>query len=81
MQLSPRCICGLLKDRIRILVTHQIQLLDKVDRILAIQNGRIKYSGSLTQLIEEGVDFVTLLRENDKEGQPAQKKALYVLCL
>ena len=81
LQLLLRCICGILKDRVRILVTHQIKLLDKVDRIFAIQDGRIKHSGSLNQLIEEGVDFATLLHVNDKEIQPALKRTLYVSVL
>ncbi|EDV26684.1 uncharacterized protein TRIADDRAFT_22580, partial [Trichoplax adhaerens] len=75
--LFDKCICGLLKDRIRILVTHQIQMLDKVDYILAVQGGKVKHSGSLAQLVEEGIDFTALLNTDDKEDRPELKKAKY----
>ncbi|EDV26683.1 uncharacterized protein TRIADDRAFT_22330, partial [Trichoplax adhaerens] len=75
--LFTKCICGLLKDRIRILVTHQIQVLDKVDHIVAVQEGRVTHSGPLTQLMAEGVDFTELLQNNDKGNRHELNKSKY----
>ena len=62
-----RCICGLLKDRTRILVTHQIQLLNKADNIVVIENGKINESGPLSELTKKGIDFTKLLLKDDVE--------------
>lgn len=35
--LMIRCICGLLKNKCRILVTHQLQHLREVDQILVLK--------------------------------------------
>ena len=55
-----------MKDRIRILVTHQIQILDKVDIILAIEDGQIKHKGTIADLKAEGIDFEILERRDNE---------------
>ncbi|EDV26685.1 uncharacterized protein TRIADDRAFT_22415, partial [Trichoplax adhaerens] len=66
--LYDKCICGLLKDRTRILVTHQIQLLSKADQIIILENGSIHQSGLLSELIQNGVNFTKLLHVEDTEN-------------
>ncbi|CAL8092157.1 unnamed protein product [Calicophoron daubneyi] len=55
--LFDHCICGILSDRLRLLVTHQIHLLPKVDKILVIKDGRIAHHGTYDELMEQKVDF------------------------
>lgn len=53
------CICGLLKARTRVLVTHQMHFLSdsNVDHILVVQDGEIIQSGTYAELVAKGVDF------------------------
>ena len=73
---------GWLKGRTRILVTHNLGFLHKVDRILLFHEGRIVDQGSLEQLqmnqshhFEEMSEFVGKNREIDEtETTSVQKK-------
>ena len=39
-----RCVCGELKDKPRILVTHQLQYLRAADKILILQEVSVLYA-------------------------------------
>lgn len=41
-----QCICGILKEKTRILVTHQLQLLTSVKQIILLEDGCIKGKGN-----------------------------------
>jgi ABC-type multidrug transport system ATPase subunit len=47
------CICDLLKDSSRILVTHAVAYLPRVDRVCVMQQGRITHSGTHEELIQD----------------------------
>jgi ATP-binding cassette subfamily C (CFTR/MRP) protein 4 len=49
--LFDHCICGILKEKTRILVTHQLQLLQSVQQILVLQDGRIAARGTYNEII------------------------------
>ena len=50
-----QCICGLLRDTTRILVTHQIQFLPAVDQILLLSpTGAVDGLGTYAQLVASG---------------------------
>ncbi|XP_033725267.1 LOW QUALITY PROTEIN: multidrug resistance-associated protein 1-like [Pecten maximus] len=53
---------GLLKGKTRILVTHGIHWLPKVDKIIVMNNGRISEVGSYEQLLENNGAFAQFLR-------------------
>lgn len=63
-----RCICGLLGNRLRVLVTHQIQYLKRADRIIVLDKGRIQHAGTYDELIDKGIDFLSYVQteEDDK---------------
>ena len=63
--LHYRCINGLLKDRTRVLVTHQIHMLNKADRIITMEDGRIILNGSSKELIKKGIDFAAFMTSDD----------------
>jgi ATP-binding cassette, subfamily C (CFTR/MRP), member 1 len=69
--LMDQCICRLLAGKTRILVTHQLQVLQrsKADRIFCLEEGRIVESGTYDELISRDGDFSRLLRKytNDDE--------------
>ncbi|KJX95881.1 ABC transporter family protein [Zymoseptoria brevis] len=54
-------ICGLLKDRCRILATHQLNYLERCDRIVMLEEGRITASGTFNDLVETDDAFKVLL--------------------
>ncbi|CAI2364032.1 unnamed protein product [Moneuplotes crassus] len=44
--------CRELRDRTRVIVTHAVDFLDKVDRVIVMEQGRVKLNGSYQQLME-----------------------------
>ncbi|XP_066910570.1 ATP-binding cassette sub-family C member 4-like [Clytia hemisphaerica] len=62
------CILGLLKNKITILVTHQIQFLEHSTNIVYLQNGASCVEGSLQDLTNRGVNFVSLLHPQTDDG-------------
>ncbi|XP_054166166.1 ATP-binding cassette sub-family C member 4-like [Oppia nitens] len=54
-----KCIVDYLKDKARILVTHQIQYLRKAHKILVLDEGRCVALGSYDELRESGIDLMS----------------------
>ncbi|XP_045910385.1 ATP-binding cassette sub-family C member 4-like isoform X2 [Micropterus dolomieu] len=65
--LFEECICGLLRKKPRILVTHQLQYLKAADQIIVLKEGQMVACGTYSELQGSGLDFTSLLKE--KEGQ------------
>ncbi|KAM9835950.1 ATP-binding cassette sub-family C member 4-like [Aulostomus maculatus] len=70
--LFEQCICGLLKNKLRILVTHQLQYLKTADQIAVLKEGHLLAKGTYTELQQSGVDFTLLLKEEEEEQQHPQ---------
>ncbi|XP_028992903.1 multidrug resistance-associated protein 4 isoform X2 [Betta splendens] len=72
--LFEQCICGLLKNKPRILVTHQLQYLKAADQILVLKEGHMVAKGTYAELQRSGVDFTSLLKkeEEEEQQQPSQ---------
>ena len=66
-----QCIVGYLANKIRILVTHQLQFVEKATKILVLKEGSILAYGTWTELQQQGVDFMSIL---EKENEEAKKK-------
>jgi hypothetical protein len=66
-------ICGLLKDKCRILATHQLHVLDQCDRIVWIEEGQIQAVDTFTNLMANNKEFQQLMTmtatEETKEAQ------------
>ena len=62
------------KKQTRILVTHNVNHLSKVDRIVVLENGRISEMGTYKTLLHEGSSFFKFVekfavqKQNDEEG-------------
>lgn len=57
-----QAICGLLKDKCRLLVTHQLHVLKKCDRIALMDSGKIKRIDTYDKLMEDDEQFQTMMR-------------------
>ncbi|CAG2164890.1 unnamed protein product, partial [Oppiella nova] len=57
-----------LSDKIRILVTHQIQFVRKATQILVLNDGRCLGVGTYDQLQAQGLDFMQILSEQEREA-------------
>lgn len=62
-QLYEQCIKQFLKDKICILITHQLQYLKNADKIVIINDGVIEMEGKYEELQSSGLDFAKLLHE------------------
>ncbi|KAI1899161.1 hypothetical protein AGOR_G00058700 [Albula goreensis] len=90
--LFEQCICGILRKKPRILVTHQLQYLKAADQILVLKEGHMvalgTYAwcdpsprslspsqghmvalGTYAELQRSGLDFTSLLQQEDEEEQ------------
>ncbi|KAI9280863.1 P-loop containing nucleoside triphosphate hydrolase protein [Umbelopsis sp. AD052] len=61
--LFEKCICTALAGKTRVLVTHQLHVLPKVDYILVMKDGEIAEEGTFTQLLENKNEFSVLMEE------------------
>ncbi|KAF2880617.1 hypothetical protein ILUMI_25557 [Ignelater luminosus] len=61
--LFDECINKYLKDKVVVLVTHQLQYLKHVEQIVILDEGKILVKGSYDYLQESGLNFAKLLEE------------------
>lgn len=62
-------ICGLLKDKCRILATHQLHVLSRCDRIIWLQEGRILTIDTFSNLMQNNEGFQDMMRSTAQEEQ------------
>eukprot|EP01125_Pyxidicula_operculata_P020165 TRINITY_DN73_c1_g3_i2.p1 TRINITY_DN73_c1_g3~~TRINITY_DN73_c1_g3_i2.p1 ORF type:complete len:833 (+),score=223.34 TRINITY_DN73_c1_g3_i2:99-2501(+) len=62
-ELFNKCFKKLLKNKLILMVSHQLQYIPFVDHIFIMDNGMIQQSGSYSDLIEGGIDFAKVLGE------------------
>lgn len=55
------CVMAVLRSKTVILVTHQVEFLSEVDKILVMEGGQITQSGSYEELLEAGTAFEQLV--------------------
>uniref|UniRef100_A0AAX7U2Q5 Multidrug resistance-associated protein 4 n=1 Tax=Astatotilapia calliptera TaxID=8154 RepID=A0AAX7U2Q5_ASTCA len=67
-----RCICGLLRKKPRILVTHQLQYLKAADQIVVLKEGQMVARGTYSELQGSGLDFTSLLKEDKDQDEQRQ---------
>ncbi len=62
-----KCIRGYLKEKVVMLVTHQLQYIKTAHQILVLKEGKAQALGSYPQLINSGIDFIKLSGEEKPE--------------
>ncbi|KAG7207748.1 hypothetical protein KM043_009360 [Ampulex compressa] len=70
--LFKKCIEDYLRGKTRILVTHQLQFLERVDHIVAVDRGVVKMQGTYADLSQSNQEFLDMVncskitKERDK---------------
>nr|CAH7746327.1 unnamed protein product [Callosobruchus chinensis] len=75
--LYEKCIRRYLKDKVRILVTHQLQYLHSADKIVVMNDGEVLMQGKYSELKSSGLNFTKLLEEYNAEEAEEQKKKVF----
>ncbi|KAH1013297.1 hypothetical protein HUJ04_002305 [Dendroctonus ponderosae] len=78
-QLFQECLQQHLKDKLVILVTHQLQYLKRADQILILNEGTIEVQGTYEEIKRSGLSFALLLEESTiaaSSVQPEQEKEM-----
>nr|WEU39104.1 NIES ABC protein [Daphnia magna] len=65
--LFDKAINGYLRDKIRVLVTHQLQYLKDVDQILILKAGRVEAMGSYKEISNSGLDIAKTIEDEEPE--------------
>lgn len=60
------CIKEFLREKLVILVTHQLQYLPTADQILLLDRGRVEGVGTFESLRDSGLDFAKLLPKDEE---------------
>ncbi|POS84754.1 hypothetical protein EPUL_003663 [Erysiphe pulchra] len=68
-QIFDQAILKLMKNKSRILATHQLWVLNRCDRIVFMKEGRIQAVGTYENLMKDNVDFQKLLDSTVTEKQ------------
>jgi ATP-binding cassette subfamily C (CFTR/MRP) protein 1 len=73
--IMDKAICGLLKDRCRILATHQLHVLSRCDRIIVMDEGRINAVDTFDNLMRDNEVFKRLMstsRQDDMQEEETE---------
>ncbi|KAA6391444.1 MAG: ABC transporter: Multidrug resistance-associated protein, ATP binding protein [Streblomastix strix] len=75
--LFEECIDGYLKGKTRLLITNQLQFIEKADNIILLKQGRITAQGTSVQLKEQGINFdeFTITNQNIDNNQHNKKQS------
>ena len=69
-----KAICGLLKDKCRILATHQLHVLARCDRIVWMEGGRIKTVDTFANLMAHDAGFQMMMATTAQEEKQTDTK-------
>ncbi|KAJ3033620.1 hypothetical protein HDV00_006018 [Rhizophlyctis rosea] len=60
--LFEECICGALSGKTRVLVTHQLHCLPRVDWVIVMREGEVAEQGTYADLMAKDGEFATLMK-------------------
>jgi ATP-binding cassette subfamily C (CFTR/MRP) protein 1 len=72
--IMDNAICGLLKDKCRILATHQLHVLDRCDRIIWVEEGRVQAVDTFEALMSQNEGFQQLMKSTKKEEEHEEEE-------
>ena len=72
--IMDNAICGLLKDKCRILATHQLHVLSRCDRIIWVEGGRIQAVDTFDNLMAHNVSFQQLMTMTSAEEEKEKEE-------
>ena len=65
--IMDKAICGIMKNKCRILATHQLHVLNRCDRIVWMQDGHIRDIDTFVNLMANSADFQKLMATTSQE--------------
>ncbi|KAF2134156.1 ABC multidrug transporter-like protein [Dothidotthia symphoricarpi CBS 119687] len=65
--IMDNAICGLLKNKCRILATHQLHVLNRCDRIIWVEEGHVQAVDTFDNLMASNEDFQQLMTQTKSE--------------
>ncbi|KAK2964796.1 Multidrug resistance-associated protein [Blattamonas nauphoetae] len=72
--LIDECILGRLKGKTIVLMTNQIQFLDRADKVVALKDGKIIGQGRYEELREQGINFDEFIIQSEKKNKQKRKE-------
>ncbi|KAK2941288.1 Multidrug resistance-associated protein [Blattamonas nauphoetae] len=72
--LIDECILGRLKGKTVVLMTNQIQFLDRADKVVALKDGRIVGQGRYEELREQGINFDEFIIQSEEKDKKERKE-------
>lgn len=63
------CICGMLAQKTRVLVTHQVHVLERCDEILVMDKGHITAAGTFQELLAQQVPIVVSAAQSQEQEE------------
>lgn len=72
--IMDNAICGIMKNKCRILATHQLHVLNRCDRIIWMEDGHIQAIDTFDNLMKNSVDFQKLMATTAQEEQIEAKQ-------
>ncbi|KAF2740400.1 hypothetical protein EJ04DRAFT_507933 [Polyplosphaeria fusca] len=72
--IMDNAICGLLKDKCRILATHQLHVLSRCDRIVWVEQGRIQAVDTFDNLMANNEGFQKLMTTTAKDEEKEEQE-------
>lgn len=73
-KIFDECIRGHMMDKCVILVTHQLQFLERCPRILLMKEGKTIKQGTFEEIEATGFSIKDILESFNKGGQDGEKK-------
>jgi ABC-type multidrug transport system fused ATPase/permease subunit len=71
--IMDNAICGLLRNKCRILATHQLHVLSRCDRIIWVEQGQVKAVDTFENLMAQNADFVQVMSSTAKEDEKEEE--------
>ncbi|KAF9378719.1 hypothetical protein CPB97_009391 [Podila verticillata] len=63
--LFENCIKGLLKDKARVLVTHQLQYIKDCETVIVLEHGQVTHMGAVDDVMAEQVEVTQHVQDGD----------------
>ncbi|MXQ98865.1 hypothetical protein E5288_WYG002118 [Bos mutus] len=69
--LFEQCVRQALKEKITVLVTHQLQYLKDASQILILRDGKMVERGTYSEFLNAGVDIFSLFEKGNEQSEPS----------
>lgn len=73
--IMDKAIKGFLKDKTVILVTHQLQFLDRADRVLLLHEGHVKSLATHSEMKMNAIDLDKLIKPEERRESLSRRKS------